>query len=202
MEQQKRGAENINLVTPTSYAYQIIEAIKIAKKKGLKLPIIYNTNAYENVETIKALEGYIDIYLPDFKYMDKKIAKQYSGVEDYPEVAKKAIVEMQKQVGNAQIDSKGIIKKGLIIRHLILPNNTENSKQVLKWINDNLPKETYVSIMAQYFPTYLALQDKTLNRKISKREYKKVEDYLYSLDIENGYIQDLGDNEEIYVPKF
>lgn len=202
IEQQKRGAENINLVTPTSYVYQIIEAIKIAKKNGLKLPIIYNTNAYENVETIKALEGYIDIYLPDFKYMDKKIAKQYSGVEDYPEVAKKAIVEMQKQVGNAQIDSKGIIRKGLIIRHLILPNNTENSKQVLKWINDNLPKETYVSIMAQYFPTYLAKKDKTLNRKISKREYKKVEDYLYSLDIENGYIQDLGDNEECYVPEF
>ena len=202
IEQQKRGAENINLVTPTSYVYQIIEAIKIAKKNGLKLPIIYNTNAYENVETIKALEGYIDIYLPDFKYMDKKIAKQYSGVEDYPEVAKKAIVEMQKQVGNAQIDSKGIIRKGLIIRHLILPNNTENSKQVLKWINDNLPKETYVSIMAQYFPTYLAKKDKTLNRKISKREYKKVEDYLYSLNIENGYIQDLGDNEEIYVPEF
>ena len=202
IEQQKRGAENISLVTPTSYAYQIIEAIKIAKKNGLKLPIIYNTNAYENVETIKALEGYIDIYLPDFKYMDKKIAKQYSGVEDYPEVAKKAIVEMQKQVGNAQIDSKGIIRKGLIIRHLILPNNTENSKQVLKWINDNLPKETYVSIMAQYFPTYLAKKDKTLNRKISKREYKKVEDYLYSLDIENGYIQDLGDNEECYVPEF
>lgn len=202
IEQQKRGAENINLVTPTSYAYQIIEAIKIAKKNGLKLPIIYNTNAYENVETIKALEGYIDIYLPDFKYMDKKIAKQYSGVEDYPEVAKKAIVEMQKQVGNAQIDNTGIIRKGLIIRHLILPNNTENSKQVLKWINDNLPKETYVSIMAQYFPTYLAKKDKTLNRKISKREYKKVEDYLYSLDIENGYIQDLGDNEECYVPEF
>ena len=202
IEQQKRGAENINLVTPTSYAYQIIEAIKIAKKNGLKLPIIYNTNAYENVETIKALEGYIDIYLPDFKYMDKKIAKQYSGVEDYPEVAKKAIVEMQKQVGNAQIDNTGIIRKGLIIRHLILPNNTENSKQVLKWINDNLPKETYVSIMAQYFPTYLAKKDKTLNRKISKREYKKVEDYLYSLNIENGYIQDLGDNEECYVPEF
>ena len=202
IEQQKRGAENINLVTPTSYAYQIIEAIKIAKKNGLKLPIIYNTNGYENVETIKALEGYIDIYLPDFKYMDKKIAKQYSGVEDYPEVAKKAIVEMQKQVGNAQIDNTGIIRKGLIIRHLILPNNTENSKQVLKWINDNLPKETYVSVMAQYFPTYLAKKDKTLNRKISKREYKKVEDYLYSLDIENGYIQDLGDNEECYVPEF
>ena len=202
IEQQKRGAENINLVTPTSYVYQIIEAIKIAKKNGLKLPIIYNTNAYENVETIKALEGYIDIYLPDFKYMDKKIAKQYSGVEDYPEIAKKAIVEMQKQVGNAQIDSKGIIRKGLIIRHLILPNNTENSKQVLKWINDNLPKETYVSVMAQYFSTYLAKKDKTLNRKISKREYKKVEDYLYSLDIENGYIQDLGDNEECYVPEF
>lgn len=202
IEQQKRGAENINLVTPTSYVYQIIEAIKIAKKNGLKLPIIYNTNAYENVETIKALEGYIDIYLPDFKYMDKKIAKQYSGVEDYPEIAKKAIVEMQKQVGNAQIESKGIIRKGLIIRHLILPNNTENSKQVLKWINDNLPKETYVSVMAQYFSTYLAKKDKTLNRKISKREYKKVEDYLYSLNIENGYIQDLGDNEECYVPEF
>lgn len=202
IEQQKRGAENINLVTPTSYAYQIIEAIKIAKKNGLKLPIIYNTNAYENVETIKALEGYIDIYLPDFKYMDKKIAKQYSGVEDYPEVAKKAIVEMQKQVGNAQIDSKGIIRKGLIIRHLILPNNTENSKQVLKWINDNLPKETYVSIMAQYFPTYKAKDIEKINRKLTKKEYQEIMEYVDSIGLDNGYVQELGEHEEKYVPKW
>lgn len=202
IEQQLRGAENINLVSPTSYAVQIIEAIKIAKSKGLKIPIIYNTNGYENVETIKLLNGYIDVYLPDLKYAEKDLAKKYSKIENYFEIATSAIKEMYRQVGENEYDENGIIKAGIIIRHLILPNHTENSKKVLKWIAENMPKNITVSVMAQYFPTYKAKEIKDINRKITKYEYQKIENYLYSLDLENGYIQEMGNNEEIYVPKW
>ena len=202
IEQQSRGADNINLVSPTSYAVQIIEAIKIAKNNGLKIPIIYNTNGYENIETLKLLEGYIDIYLPDLKYAENDLAKKYSKIENYFEIATSAIKEMYRQVGENEYGENGIIKKGIIIRHLILPNHTENSKKVLKWIAENMPKNITVSIMAQYFPTYKAKEIKDINRKITKYEYQKIENYLYSLDLENGYIQEMGNNEEIYVPKW
>lgn len=202
LEQQLRGAENINLVSPTSYAVQIIEAIKIAKSNGLKIPIVYNTNGYENIETLKLLNGYIDVYLPDLKYAENDLAKKYSKVDNYFEIATKAIKEMYDQVQENEYDEKGLIKKGMIIRHLILPNHTENSRKVLKWINDNMPKDITVSVMAQYFPTYNAVNIKDLNRKITKHEYQKIENYLYSLDLENGYIQEIGNNEETYVPKW
>lgn len=202
IEQQLRGADNINLVSPTSYAVQIIEAIKIAKNNGLKIPIIYNTNGYENIETLKLLEGYIDIYLPDLKYAENDLAKKYSKIENYFEIATSAIKEMYRQVGKNEYDENGIIKAGIIIRHLILPNHTENSKKVLKWIVENMPKNITVSVMAQYFPTYKAKEIKDINRKITKYEYQKIENYLYSLDLENGYIQEMGNNEEIYVPKW
>ena len=202
IEQQLRGADNINLVSPTSYAVQIIEAIKIAKSKGLKIPIIYNTNGYENVETIKLLNGYIDVYLPDLKYAEDDLAKKYSKIDNYFEIATKAIKEMYNQVGENEYDENGIIKKGIIIRHLILPNHTENSKKVLKWINENMPKNITVSVMAQYFPTYNAVNIKDISRKITKHEYQKIENYLYSLNLENGYIQEIGSNEEAYVPKW
>ena len=202
IEQQSRGADNINLVSPTSYAVQIIEAIKIAKNNGLKIPIIYNTNGYENIETLKLLEGYIDIYLPDLKYSENDLAKKYSKIENYFEIATSAIKEMYRQVGKNEYDENGIIKAGIIIRHLILPNHTENSKKVLKWIAENMPKNITVSVMAQYFPTYKAKEIKDINRKITKYEYQKIENYLYSLDLENGYIQEMGNNEEIYVPKW
>lgn len=202
LEQQSKEANNINLVSPTSYAIQIIEAIKIAKSKGLKIPIIYNTNGYENIETIKLLDGYIDVYLPDLKYAENDLAKKYSKIENYFEIATNAIKEMYKQVRENEYDENGLIKKGIIIRHLILPNHTENSKKVLKWINDNMPKNITVSVMAQYFPTYKAKNIEDINRKITKNEYKKIENYLYSLNLENGYIQEIGNNEEIYVPKW
>ncbi len=202
IEQQSRGADNINLVSPTSYAVQIIEAIKIAKNNGLKIPIIYNTNGYENIETLKLLEGYIDIYLPDLKYAENDLAKKYSKIENYFEIATSAIKEMYRQVGKNEYDENGIIKAGIIIRHLILPNHTENSKKVLKWIAENMPKNITVSVMAQYFPTYKAKEIKDINRKITRYEYQKIENYLYSLDLENGYIQEMGNNEEIYVPKW
>lgn len=202
LKQQANGANNINLVTPTMYVYQIIEAIKIAKSKGLELPIIYNTNGYENVETIRELKGYVDIYLPDFKYYSDELAIKYSKAPNYFNIATKAILEMINQVGAPEFDSNGIMKKGVIIRHLVLPGHIQNSKHILKWLKENVDKKAYVSVMAQYFPTYKAKDDIYINRKLSNKEYREIENYLYTLDIENGYIQELGKHEEEYVPNF
>lgn len=201
IKQQENDVENINLVTPTSYVPQIIEAIKIARKNGLKIPIVYNTNGYEKVETIKMLEGYIDIYLPDLKYSDNLLAKSLSKVDNYFEIATKAIKEMYRQVGKPVFNKQGIMQKGMIIRHLVLPNHILNSRRVLKWINNNM-NDVYVSVMAQYFPTYKAKEIEDINRKLTKEEYKQIEEYLYRLNLENGYIQELGEHEEEYVPKF
>ena len=203
LKQQENGAENINLVSPTIYADKIIDAIKIAKQKGLKLSIIYNTNGYENIETLKKLEGYIDVYLPDLKYYDEKLALKYSNIKDYFNTATEAIKEMYRQVGYPIFNENGMITKGVIIRHLVLPNNIENSKKVLKWIYDNLDRRIYVSVMTQYFPTYKAREFKEINRKLSKLEYNEIEKYIYELGIENGYMQDFSEeNEEQYVPKW
>ena len=202
IEQQEKGAHNINLVTPVMYVYHIIEAIKIARKNGLKIPIIYNSNGYENIETLKLLEGYIDVYLPDFKYTDNALAKEYSNVNNYFEITSNAIKEMYRQVGAPKFDENGIIQGGVIIRHLVLPEAIENSKKVLKWIIDNIGKDVYISIMAQYFPTYKAKNMKKINRKLTTEEYKEIENYMYEIGIENGYIQELGEHEEEYVPKW
>ena len=202
LEQQKRKAENINLVTPTTYVPLIIEAIKIAKSKGITIPFVYNTNSYENIETIKMLDGYIDIYLPDFKYIKEGLGQKYSKVKEYPKIAKESIKEMYKQVGKPKFDENGKMIKGVIIRHLILPGEIENTKEVLKWIKDNFDNNVYISVMAQYFPTYLAKENNILNCKITKKEYEEVENYLFSLELENGYIQELGEHEEEYVPDF
>lgn len=201
LKQQEKNVENINLVTPTSYVPQIIEAIKYAKSKGLKLPIVYNTNGYETVETIKMLDGYIDIFLPDLKYSENELAKKYSNVECYFEIATKAILQMYKQIGKYTFDENGVMTKGMIIRHLILPGHTQNSKKVLKWIESNIP-DVYISVMAQYFPTYKAKEIKPLNRKVSKEELEEIENYLYTLNLDNGFIQDLEETEECYVPKW
>ena len=202
IKQQEKNVNNINLVTPTMYIPQIIEAIKIARKKGLNIPIIYNSKGYENVETIKKLNGYIDIYLPDLKYYSNEIAKKYSKIDNYFETAISAIKEMQKQVGNPIFNEKGIIQKGVIIRHLILPHHLLNTKNILKYVKENFDENTYISIMAQYFPTYKAKEDKLINRKLTKKEYKEIENYLYLLNLKNGYIQELGEHEEEYVPNF
>lgn len=202
LEQQEKGVNNINLVTPTMYAYLIIEAIKIARKNGLNIPIVYNTNGYENVKTIQDLNGYIDIYLPDLKYYSNELSKKYSKVDNYFKYTTEAIKEMYRQVGCPVFDENGIIQKGLIIRHLVLPNHLQNSKHVLKWIKENMPEDTYVSVMAQYFPTYKAKEDDLINRKLTKKEYKEIEEFLYTLDLRNGYMQELGEHEEEYVPDF
>ncbi len=203
LKQQENKAENINLVSPTIYANKIIEAVKLARKEGLKLPIIYNTNGYENVETIKKLEGIVDVYLPDLKYYDNNLGLKYSKVNNYFEIATNAIKEMYRQVGYPKFDQNGMIQKGLIIRHLVLPNNIENTKNILKWIKENIDEKVYISIMTQYFPTYKANEYEEINRKITKEEYDIIEDYVYELGIENGYMQDyLEEDEDKYVPKW
>jgi len=202
LDLQKQGANNINLVTPTIYAYQIIEAIKNAKDKGLKIPVVYNSNGYESIETLKNLQGYIDVYLPDLKYYYNDIAFEYSGIKNYFEHATEAIKEMYRQVGSPKFNENGLIKKGVIIRHLVLPNNIDNSKKVLKWIKENIDKRVYVSIMAQYFPCYKAKEMEELNRELTQEEYEEIEKFVYDLDIENGYMQELGEHEEEYVPNF
>ena len=202
INQQEKGAHNINLVTPTMYAYQIKEAIKIAREKGLNIPIIYNSNGYEKVETLKELEGYIDVYLPDLKYYSNEIGIKYSKAPNYFEVATKTILEMIRQVGNPKFDDTGMIQKGVMIRHLVLPNHLQNTKNILKWIKENIDEDIYINVMAQYFPTYKAKEDNLINRKLTKREYKQIEEYFYFLDFKNGYIQELGEHEEEYVPKW
>lgn len=200
LELQNQNVHNINLVSPTPYVLQIIEAIKLAKSNGLNIPIVYNTNSYENIETIKLLNGYVDIYLPDLKYYDDEIALKYSNAKNYFKVASENILEMIRQVGTAQLDENNIMQKGVIVRHLILPGQILQTKRILNWIHENLPKSTYISIMAQYFPTYKAKEINEINRKITKQEYNFVISMLK--DFENGYIQELGDHEEEYVPNF
>lgn len=199
---QNKGANNINLVTACIYVPQVIEAIKIAKNNGLIIPIVYNSSGYEKVETLKMLEGYVDVYLPDLKYFYNDLAKELSGINNYFEIATDAINEMYRQVRNPVLDENGIIQKGLIIRHLILPNHLQNTKQVLKWIYKNLGKETFVSIMAQYFPEYNALKCNDINRKLNREEYKKAEEFVNEIGFINGYMQDLEDDEKKYVPKW
>lgn len=199
---QQEGANNINLVTPTMYAYQIIEAIKLARMNGLNLPIIYNSNGYENVETLRDLRGYVDVYLPDLKYYADELAIKYSKAPNYFKIATNAILEMINQVGLPEFDENGMIKKGVIIRHLVLPGHIQNSKHILKWLKENVEGKAYVSVMAQYFPTYKAKEDEYLNRKLTRKEYSEIEQYLYLLDIQNGYMQELGKHEEEYVPDF
>ena len=199
-EQQQRKVNNINLVTPTMYAFQIIEAIKIARKNGLSIPIIYNTNGYEKVETLKALDGYIDIYLPDLKYYSNELSKKYSKVDNYFDIATEAIKEMYRQVGKPVI-KKGIMKRGVIVRHLVLPSHIEDSKKVIKYLFDNYGNNIYLSIMNQYTPVrrckYLEL-----NNTVSEEEYDEIIDYAYDLGVRKCFVQDKESQEESFIPVF
>lgn len=203
IELQEKKANNINLVTGFMFVPQIIEALKIAKSKGLKIPIVYNSSGYESVNTLKMLEGYIDIYLPDLKYGYNDLANKLSNVNDYFEVEKLALKEMKRQVGNKMIfDERGMLQHGMIVRHLVLPNHLQNSKKALKWIRENLGKDVYVSVMAQYFPCYKAANDEDIGRKITQEEYDEIYVYFNSLGLHNGYMQDIEEYEEKYVPNF
>jgi len=186
---QKRGCHNINLVTPTHFVPQIVAALDIAAGEGLKIPLVYNCGGYEEVSTLKLLEGIVDIYMPDIKYGEKKEAKKYSNAPDYFEVAKKAIKEMHRQVGELKMSKDNIAQKGLIIRHLVLPNDLAKTKKVLSFIKNEISPQTYISIMNQYFPAYKAIHIKELNRKIRKLEYRKVLQLVQRLSLERGWQQ-------------
>ncbi len=199
---QQRGAHNINLVTGCIYVPQIIESLQLAKKKGLNIPIVYNSSGYEKKETLEMLEGFVDVYLPDLKYYYDDLAQDLSSVKYYFEIATNAIKEMYKQVGSLKLDENGIVQKGLIIRHLVLPNHLQNTKQVLKWIRKNISAKVYVSVMAQYFPDYKALNRTDINRKLTKEEYDEIQDFIEKLGMRNGYFQSLEENEKKYVPQW
>lgn len=190
------GVHNINLVSPTPY-YPII--IKALKKYKPSVPVVCNTSGYERVETLKALEGLIDIYLPDFKYSQNDTAEKYSFAPDYPQVALEAIKEMYRQVGLPQHNENAMMTRGVMIRHLILPNNIDNSYGVLEMIADNFPSDIYVSLMAQYFPTGNETHSE-LGRKITQEEYEKVSSYMLLLGLENGFVQELEAADKGYVP--
>lgn len=201
LNQQEKGVHNLNLVSPTIYVPQIIDALKIARQKGFCLPVVYNSSGYEKKETIKKLDGFVDIYLPDFKYMEDELGEKYSNVKEYSKYAKESVLEMVKQVGEP-IFENGILKKGVVVRHLVLPNHVKNSIKVLDWLKESLDGKIVVSVMAQYFPTGRAKEILELNRKLTEREYKKVEEHLYELNMKYGYMQELGEHEEEYVPNF
>jgi len=171
---QAIGCHNINVVTPTHYSPHIVLALDRAAKEGLRLPVVYNTCGWERVEILKVLDGIVDIYLPDFKYADGAMAAKYSaGAETYPVVTKQALLEMHRQVGVAKPDRNGIMRRGLMIRHLVMPNDVSGTKQVISWIADNLPKDTYLNIMSQYRPMYRAEEFNEINRKITRNEYEE-----------------------------
>lgn len=199
---QEEGANNINLVTAFMFVPQIIETIKIAKSNGLNIPIVYNTSGYESIDTLKMLEGIVDIYLPDFKYYYNELGEKLSGVKDYFEVASKAIDEMKRQQPNNIVDDDGIMQKGVIIRHLVLPNHIQNSKQILKYLKKKYGSNVELSIMAQYFPEYKAKEYDDINRKLSQDEFDEIEGFVYEINLKNGYIQYLEDDEAQYVPDF
>ena len=201
LELQDRGATNINLVTPTHYVPLIIDGLKLAKEKGLKIPIVYNTRSYENVSTIKLLEGLVDIYLPDLKYYSDEYAIKYSKVKDYFKYASLAIEEMYKQVGKCTFDKKGNLKKGVIVRHLLLPGMEEDSKKILKYLYDTYKDNIYISIMNQYTPIK-ELKYNELNHKIESRVYDEIIDYAWNIGIRNAYTQEEGTQSESFIPDF
>lgn len=202
LELQEKGANNINLVTPTHYVPQIIESIENARKMGLTLPIVYNTSGYEKAETLRMLDGIVDVYLPDFKYMSAALAEKYSNAPDYADCAKSALAEMVRQVGKPVFDGRGVIQKGVIVRHLILPNCTEDSKRVVKYLYETYGDDIFISIMNQFTPLDHIADYPELQRKITQAEYDEVVDYAVDLGVENGFIQEGETADESFIPSF
>lgn len=204
LELEQKGANNINLVTPSHYVFQIIKAIEISRKKGMNLPVVYNTSSYEKVDTLKYLEGYIDIFLPDCKYYDNERAIKYSNAPDYYKIALSAIKEMYRQVGAFEFDERGIMKKGVIIRHMILPEGKRDSKEVLRRLYGEFGDNVYFSIMSQYTPMESVDYERypELRRRVTKREYNCIVDYAIELGIENAFVQEGESAKESFIPDF
>lgn len=190
---QRKNAHNINLVTPTHYAVQIVNEIIDARKKGLKIPVVYNSSGYEKVETLNLLDGLVDIYLVDMRYADNGASLEYSYCGDYVYANRKAVEEMYRQVGNLILSTSGIARKGIIIRHLILPADVSGAESAFKFISEFLGKKTYISLMSQYYPANKAGEHKEISRAISKSEYDNAVTLLYKYGLENGWIQEYMD---------
>jgi len=197
---QQDSAINIDLVTPTIWAGQIKQALITAKEKGLKIPVVWNSNGYDGADLIQEMNGLVDIYLPDFKYSDNDLAFKYSGVKNYLEKTKETIQEMFKQVGNLEISQQGIAKKGIIVRHLILPNNPENSLGVFKIISE-IDKNIFIGLMAQYEPVFMAKEFSEINRRITKEEFETIHNYQIKLGLLNGWVQKM-ESSKIFLPDF
>ena len=201
LELQGKGCHNINLVTPTHFIPQILNALLWAIPRGLRIPLVYNTSGYEAVDVVQMLDGIIDIYLPDLRYASSETAKELSKTADYPIHAKKAIKEMYRQVGDLQLNKDGVAQKGLIVRHLILPERLADSKELLTWVAKELSPTVTVSIMSQYYPAHLSSSFASLKRRITAAEYQEVVEVVNDLGVENGWLQEL-EAAETYLPDF
>ena len=202
LELAGKGAANINLVTPTHYTPEIVRAVERARGEGLSIPVVYNCGGYEKVETLRMLEGIVDVYLTDFKYMESDLAGKYSHAPDYPEVAKAALEEMMRQAGEACFDEEGMMKKGVIVRHLLLPGHLKNGKSVVEYVYETYGDRVYLSLMNQYTPLPGLEAYPELNRKVTKREYERLVDYALSIGLENGFIQEGETAKESFIPAF
>ena len=202
IELQEKGANNINLVTPTHYVPSIIKGIKKAKKKGLSIPIVYNTSTYETKETIEQLKGIIDVYLPDLKYYDEKLSKNYSNVKNYFEIATKNIKEMYNQVGKPIFDDNGIMKRGVIVRILLLPGHLDDAKKIVKYLYQTYQDNIYISLMNQYTPLFKIDKYPNLNRKVTEYEYDSLINYACDLGIKNAFIQEGETQSDSFIPIF
>lgn len=190
LDLEEMGCHNINLVTPTHVMPQILKALEIAIPKGLTIPLVYNTGGYELPEIIKLLEGIIDIYLPDMRYADEEMAVQYSSAPGYPEYNQASVKEMHRQVGIAKISDEGIIERGVIIRHLVLPNNVSGSEKIMKFLTEHVSQDTYISLMSQYLPYYKASQFKGISRRLEDKEYEEAKRAMETRGLHNGWIQE------------
>jgi putative pyruvate formate lyase activating enzyme len=200
LDLQRQGAHNINFVTPTHYIPSVADAIKLARSKGLTIPIVYNTGSYDTPEALKILEGLVDIYLPDLKYYTPRTANEYSSAKDYPEVARDAIAEMYRQVGRAQMDGEGMMTRGVIVRILLLPGHVAEAKLSLKYLMDTYGDSIYISLMNQYTP--MPDMPSPLNRKVTRDEYEQLLDYAEKLGLKNGFTQEFGTASESFIPPF
>lgn len=188
---QRKGCHNINFVTPTHFVPQILKSLELAVKGGLNIPLVYNSGGYDRVETLRLLEGIFDIYMPDAKYQDQEVAGKLSNAPDYPRVNEEALKEMYRQVGPLIIDEEGVAKRGLIVRHLVLPDGAFNTSKVLKMLSKKVGKDLYLSLMAQYFPAHKACQYPEINRRVNRQEYEQALKVMKEVRLERGYYQQL-----------
>lgn len=203
LELQEKDAHNINLVTPTHYTPEIIRAIRNAKEQGLRLPIVYNCSGYEKVETLKMLKGIVNVYLTDFKYMEREAAVRYSKAPDYPEIARAALKEMMNQAGEAKFDENGIMQSGVIVRHLLLPGHVRNARAVVKYVYETYGDQLYLSLMNQYTPLPQVKKEfPELDRRVTEREYQRLISYALEIGVENAFIQDGNTAKESFIPMF